>query len=111
MEDKLNEYSTEQLLEEIERRKIQDEFFLCLGIIDDLGVEGLVPVKTHEEFSTLHNSLSLRARFNGHRNAKVYSIRVNRASFDAIDEILKIGEYERATEMIKNMSTFKIIVS
>lgn len=46
----------------------------------------------HDEFAQLHSSLSLRARFNGHRELQYWGISTSELSYDEINHIADVDE-------------------
>jgi hypothetical protein len=112
MEQKISDYSTEDLYNEIDRRnkeELQNDHFICLGIMDNDGVESIVKINDKEHFARTYNSLSLRARFNGHRSTILYTVKITQPLLDLIQEKLKDGEYIKVSETLQELSTFKNI--
>lgn len=108
----LQELTTEELLAEITRRekeKIESDQHLFMGLIDMDGAESLMPVKTKEVFASLHNSLSLRARFNSQRFAIIYVVHLTTPMYDTFNERLLKGDYQQVAEDLQLLSTFKKI--
>lgn len=106
----LKNISTEDILTELERRNqeaIDNDHFLCMGLIDNDGAESLMPVKTKETFASLHSSLSLRARFNSQRIPVMYVVNITQPMYEEFDRRLLKGEYVKVGEELKKLSTFK----
>jgi hypothetical protein len=106
----LSQFSKEEILEELKRREeteSSNNHFLCIGLLDDEGLESFIKIKNANHFSELYNSLALRARFNSHRNTKIYSIKIDNAIHDMLIENIQNGKYHESCETIKNLSTFK----
>ena len=107
---KIQEATKQDLLDELERREkvvVNNDHFLCIGIIDNEGVDSFVRVDTKEKFAELHSSLSLRSRFNSHRNPVLYAVNLTQPIYDDLNSRFKQGECEEVAEELKQLSTFK----
>lgn len=107
---KLQELTTDELLAELARRekeKIETDHSLFMGLIDQDGAESLMMVKTKEKFAELHNSLSLRARFNSQRHPMLYVVNMPHLMYESFNERLLKGEYVEVAEELRKLSTFK----
>jgi hypothetical protein len=103
--NEIEEASIEQLLEAIQSKGQT----LYIGIVDNDGAESLLEVANFKEFSDKYGSLSLRARFNGHRNPDVFSVIMPSEMYKVYNAQLENGKYKEVAESIKELSTFKVI--
>lgn len=103
--NEIEKASIEELLEAIQAK----EQILYIGIIDNDGLESLLKVTNFKEFSDQYGSLSLRARFNGHRNPDVFSVIMPPEMYKVYNEQLSKGKFKEVAESVKELSTFRVI--
>ena len=112
MKTDLKSISIDKLIAELEIRKVEEietknKEFICIGIINNKGVESLVKVLNLNKFTQTLVNLKLRARFNTHRDPIVYAVKISEILFIELNERMKVGEYEEVTEFLKELSTFE----
>lgn len=108
----LHTATTEQLREELEKREsseTDEQYILCIGLIDVDGAESLIQTPDAKKFETTLNSLLLRSRFNSHRSPIIYAIRLPKELISIINERFSKGEFQEIGNMIQSFSTFKKI--
>ena len=109
----LDKISTADLLEEVEKRKElekESEMILCMGIIDDLGAESFIRVDTAAKFSEKLTPMLLRSRYASHRNAYVYSVRLNVLVVEMIEQMFKkiTVDHVEISTMLKRLGLTKL---
>jgi hypothetical protein len=109
----LDTVTTAELLAELEKREkfkdSHDDHVLYMGIIDSDGAESIVKADDRESFSSLYNSLALRARFNGQRRPIIYTVRMPESLYNLYNEKMDKGEYDKVAEGLRELSTFKTL--
>ena len=106
---RLKEASIEELQAEIEARKTSKESSdrMFMGIIDQSGVESFVEIKDFEHFDSLYSSMSLRARFNTHRDPIIYSVKLPLEVAKNVRQVMKDSKFQEAGEIIMDFSNFQ----
>ena len=82
---------------------------LYIGIVDNEGTESLLKVSNFKEFNDSYGLLALRARFNGHRGADIFSVVMPPEMYKVYKEQLAKGKRKDVAGSIKELSTFKVI--
>lgn len=103
----LNDYTEEQLREELTRRQgvtLNDDQHLCLGIVDIDGVESIFFCDTAQKFSDALKTLQLRARFNSQRRPVLYCAKMPRSLFQEFSDRIKEGKHKEVGEAIMGLS-------
>ncbi len=106
------EISLEQLLMTAQKHQFQEEHNAFYGIYDNEGLESFLPIGNHFDLQVLNkvsdklNSLNLRARFAGHRDAKVYICWVSKENQKSINTMLTDGEFTEASNELKTKAIF-----
>jgi hypothetical protein len=101
-------------LSKLLRTSEQEEFFnqhtLICGIWDDLGIEGMVVCKDWDTSKGLENLNSrlfgyqLRARMNGHRNARSYLRWIHNKDLVKAEGLISEKDYVLAKEFLMECS-------
>lgn len=104
--------SLAKLLMSPEQAAFQKTFSAFYGIYDDLGLESFISVGDHFDIKVLEkvsqriDSLSLRARFSGQRNAKVYVCWVKNGEFERVNELCNQNKFIDAKELLTSIGVF-----
>lgn len=104
--------SLAKLLMSPEQAAFQSNYSAFYGIHDDEGLESFIPVGDHfdvkvlDKISERMNMLSLRARFSGQRNAKVYVCWIKKGEDNSINQLCDSSKFLEAKDLLTSIGVF-----
>lgn len=110
----LKTVSTEELLKELESRKVtaeqeaeqeEEKDILHIGLIDNEGLCSIVAIPDKETFARVHGKLDLRARFNTQRNPEMFAVKIPKMMANLIRNKTSL----EAAQFLKGLSIYKAI--